>query len=219
MIKSNVLTHWVKFKTEKKQCTQTSIWAWSVTPSAMSWSLYCWNTVFCPWILLYINGWVKAGSSTSLCLTRKGWKKIQGMFNQSINQSTKQTNNQSSKQSIDRTNNQSIKQAIDRPNKQTINQAIDRSKNEIMNAALHLFHLPIAPVSNLRIEHQISDNRRASQRMTFLGRFTRTMSMTTSLRNSARNSAATLHTWCTASGSSALTWKMGAFTTRATSVQ
>ncbi len=46
-----------------------------------------------------------------------------------------------------------------------------------------------------------------------------TRSMTTSLRQSARHWAATRHTCMTASGSSAFTWKMGAFTTRATSVQ
>ena len=46
-----------------------------------------------------------------------------------------------------------------------------------------------------------------------------TKSMTTSLPHSERHSAATLHTCITASGSSAFTWKMGAFTTRATSVQ
>lgn len=46
-----------------------------------------------------------------------------------------------------------------------------------------------------------------------------TRSMTTSLPHSARHSAATLQTCITASGSSALTWNMGAPTTLATSVQ
>lgn len=45
-----------------------------------------------------------------------------------------------------------------------------------------------------------------------------TKSTTTSLWKVLRHSAATLHTYTTASGSSALTWKMGALTTRATSV-
>lgn len=45
-----------------------------------------------------------------------------------------------------------------------------------------------------------------------------TRSTTTSLWKVLLHSAATLHTYMTASGSSAFTWKMGAFTTRATSV-
>ena len=43
--------------------------------------------------------------------------------------------------------------------------------------------------------------------------------MTTSLPNVDLHSAATLQTYVTASGSSAFTWKIGALTTRATSVQ
>ena len=46
-----------------------------------------------------------------------------------------------------------------------------------------------------------------------------TRSMTTSHAHVCRHSAATLHTCATASTSSALTWKTGAPTTRATSVQ
>ena len=46
-----------------------------------------------------------------------------------------------------------------------------------------------------------------------------TRSITQSEWKVALHSAATLQTWTTASGSSAFTWKMGAFTTRATSVQ
>lgn len=45
-----------------------------------------------------------------------------------------------------------------------------------------------------------------------------TRSTTTSLWNVFLHSDATLHTYITASGSSAFTWKMGALTTRATSV-
>lgn len=45
-----------------------------------------------------------------------------------------------------------------------------------------------------------------------------TRSTTTSLWKVLLHSAATLHTYMTASGSSEFTWKMGAFTTRATSV-
>jgi len=48
---------------------------------------------------------------------------------------------------------------------------------------------------------------------------TLTKSMTTSLLHSERHSAATLQTCITASGLSALTWKIGALTTLATSVQ
>jgi hypothetical protein len=43
--------------------------------------------------------------------------------------------------------------------------------------------------------------------------------MTTSFPKVDLHSDATLHTYMTASGSSALTWKIGALTTRATSVQ
>lgn len=45
-----------------------------------------------------------------------------------------------------------------------------------------------------------------------------TKSTTTSLLKVFLHSAATLHTYITASGSSAFTWKIGALTTRATSV-
>ena len=48
---------------------------------------------------------------------------------------------------------------------------------------------------------------------------THTRSITTSLPHSERHSAATLQTCITASGLSAFTWKIGALTTRATSVQ